>query len=68
MHLDPARNSATVFYPAYFRQERFETLSPVLPESDIGCLKRVTWLRPGELPALWVQATLYGVSRVSSLP
>ena len=44
-----------------FRLERFETLSLVLPEQEIGCLKRVKWLRPGELPALWVQATLYGV-------
>jgi len=61
IRLDPARNAATVFYPAYFRLERFETLSLVLPEQDIGCLKRVTWLRSGELPALWVQATLYAV-------
>jgi len=60
IRLDPARNSATVFYPAYFRRERYETLSLVLPEQEIGCLKRVKWLRPGELPALWVQATLYG--------
>jgi len=61
IRLDPARNSATVFYPAYFWQERFETLVLALPEQDIGCLKRVTWLRSGELPGLWVQATLYGV-------
>lgn len=60
IRLDRARNSATVFYPAYFWQERFETLSLALPEQDIGCLKRVKWLRPGELPGLWVQATLYG--------
>lgn len=61
IRLDPTRNSATVFYPAYFRKERFETLSLVVPEQEIGCLKRVNWLRPEELPALWVQATLYGV-------
>jgi len=61
IRLDPTRNSATVFYPAYFRQERFEKLSLVLPAQDIACLKRVTWLRSGDLPSLWVEATLYGV-------
>jgi hypothetical protein len=55
----PARTNAAVFFPAYFHSKMLPALSLVLPRQDLGCVGRATWLRSGELPSLWVLATLY---------
>ena len=63
----PARTHAAVFIPTYFQQQRLTTLSLVLPQQDVGCVERATWLRSDELPSLWVLATLYPDWRESRL-
>ena len=62
-----ARAYATIFAPVYFQQQRLTTLSLVLPQQDIGCVKHATWLHSDELPSLWVLATLYPDWRESRL-
>ncbi|MDZ4730684.1 MAG: hypothetical protein SH820_12150 [Xanthomonadales bacterium] len=55
----PAREHATVFFPAYFQQGALSDFSLVLPREDAGCIRHAAWLRSDELPSLWVQAILY---------
>lgn len=63
----PDRAHATVFFPAYFDENRLPTLSLVLLKQDIGCVEHATWLRSNELPPLWVLAILYPDWRESRL-
>lgn len=66
-NFSPFRPHATVFVPAYFQQQRLTTLSLVLPQQNVGCVEHATWLRSGELPSLWMLATLYPDWRESRL-
>jgi len=52
---------------ARVQQQRLTMLSLILPQQNIGCVERATWLRSDELPPLWVLATLYPDWRESRL-
>ena len=58
VNLDQVHDSATLFYPAYFRgNEGFIEVSTV--DSDALCITSMEWVNSNELPAIWVSNTIY---------
>lgn len=51
--------NAVVFLPVYFKAPRFVTLELTMPAALHGRLVSASWVRPKELPGLWLALAAY---------